>query len=694
MEARARGNARGASAALNRARKLAPENVGVLHLGAIVAHDEGRFAEALQLVDDAIARRPDDSSLLRSRGLICVAAGRIQDGISAFQAAILRNPNEVELRRHVARLLRKQGNLPEAIAVLNAVADVERDRDFQFELADFLREAGDLDGAIKAYERCCSSGPADVATLSNLATCLARSGRVEAAEKAFARALVIPTSIADGARLARAVAIFREEKGDKEGAIRYLETAVALEPENEDHRLALARGQSNLDIKRNSASWHRLRAISADPEAAIDFGHASADSLLFVYIDEDGPLSARAGREFGALKSREVESAYVLRSHANSPEGDRIIKIGYVSADFMRHAVSNFSLPIIQNHDRSRFRVHCFSLSGRHDDVTRRFVDSCDRWIDLSGLDDLGARDEITRAEIDVLVDLTGMTAFCRPELFVMRPAPVQVTYLGFPATTGLECFDARIVDPVSDPYGSTDSLFSEPLIRLAGPFLAYMPIDAVPPPVGSPPNISAGYFTFGCFCNYSKITETTLSLWRSVLDLVPGSRLSLKSIIGDDKIISSDIKRMISRAGLAGRVDLIEPKANSLEHMLAYGNIDIALDTFPYAGTTTTFESLWMGVPVVTLAGRPHASRVGASILTHAGLPELVAQDPKSFARICSELASDSDLLCRWRRHLRSVVLGSPACDTVALTRRLEQTYLDLWRRWCNKTLIDARRP
>lgn len=687
MAARARGDGREAAALLARARKIAPDHPDVLHVGAILAHDAGRGAEALRLVDRALSLRPGDARLLRSRGLVCAAMGRACDAIDAFRAALASGPADSALARQLAALLREAGDVPGAIAALRAVPTGAQDFELRFDLANLLREAGDVAAALPLYERLAYERPRDVASLSNLAACLARAGRDGEASQAFARALALPVAPADGARLARAAARFHEGRGDRAAAIRLAETAVSLEPDVAGHRLALADLLAMEFARVAAGTWHQTRALQilVDPSAET----LASNSIAPINLDECGEMAARAGREHGRDIAAGVASAIKPRAHAAPAVARSRLRVGYVSPDFRRHAVANFALPLVEAHDRDRVEVVGFSLSSRMDDVTSRFEAAFDRWTRLDGVNDDEAAATVRAAGIDVLVDLAGMTADSRPGIFLRRPAPVQVTYLGYAGTTGLDCFDARIVDAISDPPGMTDALFSEPLVRLQGPFLAYRPVDPAPEPDPEPPLARAGVVTFGCFGNFAKITQQMLAIWRRVLDAVPGSRLLLKNSLGADPVVVADLERMARSEGMSGRLAIASPEASTQDHLRAYGRVDIALDTFPYGGTTTTFEALWMGVPVVTLCGRPHASRVGASILHHAGLGAMVASDPSAYARICVDLASDPSRLAGWRAGLRSALAASSACDAPGLARRLESAYVDLWRGWCDRTLV-----
>lgn len=693
MAARGRGDPRSAATLLARARKAAPDHPDVLHVGAILAHEAGRHAEALRLVERALATRPGDARLERSRGLICAASGRKGDAIQAFRVVLESQPTDAGLARHLAALMREAGDGPGAIAALRAVPSSAQDFDLRFELANMLREEGDIASALPLYERASAERPGDVAALSNLAGCLAVSGRDAEAAACFARALAQPVAPADGARLARAAARFHEGRGDLAGAIRLLETAVSLQPDVAGHRLALADLLALDPVRVGVATWHQTRAIALDMDAAARDGLLAANSIAAINLDASGEVAARAGREHGRDIAAGLGLATGRPPHVAPRSPDGRLRVGYVSPDFRRHAVANFALPLVESHDRGVIEVLGFSLSSISDDVTARFAAAFDGWTLLDGVGDDEAARILADAGLDILVDLAGMTSSCRPGIFLRRPVPVQATYLGYAGTTGLDCFDARIVDAVSDPPGTTDALFTEPLLRLDGPFLAYRPVDPPAPPDPAPPVSREGHVTFGCFGNLAKITQPMLDLWRRVLDAVPGARLRLKNTLGSDRLVAADLLRMAREAGLGERLVLAPPEPGTGEHLRAYDRLDVALDTFPYGGTTTTFEALWMGVPVVTLAGRPHASRVGASILRHAGLDDWVAEDPEDYVRACVALASDPPGLARLRRELRGRLAASPVCDAAALARRMERAYVDLWRGWCDRSGEDPCR-
>ncbi len=295
----------------------------------------------------------------------------------------------------------------------------------------------------------------------------------------------------------------------------------------------------------------------------------------------------------------------------------------------------------------------------------------------------------IRSEQIDILVDLSGHSKLNRLSLFAHRPAPVQISYLGYPDTTGMAAMDYRLVDELTDPPGMTagtiDCLCTEKLLRLPAPFLAYRPPEMAPE-ITPPPAQSAGPITFGSFNTLSKINQDLLSLWSRVLQAVPDSRLMLKGWPLSDPAIArwypqEFLNRGISPARLILRPGLPEHR----DHLAAYGEIDIALDTFPYHGTTTTTcEALWMGVPVITLAGKTHAARVGVSLLNAASHPEWIANNPDDYVDLAKKMANDRPALAHTRSELRNKMQNSPLLDGSRLVRNLEAAYRDAWRAWC----------
>lgn len=372
-----------------------------------------------------------------------------------------------------------------------------------------------------------------------------------------------------------------------------------------------------------------------------------------------------------------------LRRHESDFTHTRRLRVGYVSPDFRQHSVAYFIEPVIAEHDRQRFEVYCYSDVARPDPVTERFKALADHWHDVSADSDETLARRIRGDGIDLLVDLDGHAAGNRLPVFAQKPAPVQMTYLGYPATTGLPEMDYRITDGVADPLESVDSASSEIRVRLPNGFLCYRPSDAAPPVAAA--NKDGGTITFGSFNELPKVSPEVVRSWSRILEQLPGSTLLLKAAALGDPATRTRVKRRFEAAGVSsGRIELLGRTATLEEHLALYARVDVALDTFPYNGTTTTCEALYMGVPVVTLEGAAHAGRVGASLLSVLQLTELVAASEDDYVDTAVALATDAERRVTFHATLRDRLRSSALCDSRSFVPSLEAIYLDCWSRWC----------
>jgi len=381
------------------------------------------------------------------------------------------------------------------------------------------------------------------------------------------------------------------------------------------------------------------------------------------------------------------------RVFPNAPDPTRRLRVGYVSADFRVHPVTSFLSPILASHNRDGFEVFCYSAVPSPDAGTVKLRALADQWREIAAMDDQAAAALVRKDEVDILVDLAGHTGGNRLGLFLEMPAPVQVTYLGYPDTTGLPGMDYRITDMVADPPGQ-EQFYTEQLLRLPGCFLCYTAPEFYPEP-GPLPASANGHITFGSLNNLAKINEKVVALWAELLLAVEGSCLLVKNPSLTDLPTRALVLAAFMRNGIAPeRLDLLGFVPEAAGHLAVYNRIDIALDTFPYNGTTTTFEALWMGVPVVSLSDVVHASRVGRSLLTALGFPEWVARTPVEYRDVVVQLCRDHERLAGWRATLRSRMLASTLMDTGSFVRGLEEAYREIWKRWCVETIGKGERP
>jgi len=391
----------------------------------------------------------------------------------------------------------------------------------------------------------------------------------------------------------------------------------------------------------------------------------------------------RESRHFEASQAGVLASA--RRPFANDRDPQRVLRVGYVSADFRRHSVAYFLRGLVASHDRERVRVYCYSNVERADAVTAEFQLLADEWRPVTGLPD-EAMAELVRADgIDILVDLGGHTGGNRLLVFARKPAPIQVSWLGYPNTTGLQAIDYRLTDEIADPPGEADALHTEALVRLPGGFLCFRPGIAVAGAAVTPRDAGADRMTFGSFNTLSKVTSDVIRAWAEVLNGIPGSRLLIKSETLDEAGARSRITGAFAAHGVEPeRIELLPWIEDYAQHMALYSRVDVALDTFPYNGTTTTCEALWMGVPVVTLRGNRHAARVGASVLYHAGLPQWIAESEPGYIALATGSAADLPALRLSRPAIAERVRTSVLTNQARFTDELEGVYRRIWATYC----------
>ncbi len=344
-----------------------------------------------------------------------------------------------------------------------------------------------------------------------------------------------------------------------------------------------------------------------------------------------------------------------------SPENRRL-KIAYLSKDFKTHSVAYFAEPLLRMHSREEFQIYALSDVMRPDHITKRLSNLDLIWKDTTQMTNQALLKYIRGEEIDILIDLGGHTNGVRLPVFMMRAAPVQITYLGYPNTTGIKNMDWRICDNLSDPKENS-SFYTEELYRLPDTFLSYLPPAKTPGTKESPVK-HKGYFTFGSFNNISKYSNKTIELWSSIIKEIPGSKLLLKAKQFRDEGIKKEFTRRFSEYGVDTPNILFRPHTSSVQdHLKTYNEIDIALDPYPYNGTTTTLEALWMGVPVITRYSSIHASRVGLSILSAAGLSSLASDSDRKYIKTAIYFAEHPERLNPLHKNLRNSLLNSPVC-------------------------------
>lgn len=539
--------------------------------------------------------------------------------------------------------------------------------------------AGRWEQAVFWFQRALAFRPGSAETCNNLGALSLELGRHEAAWRYFEAALSLRPRYA---RPLVGLGTLAQAAGAHEAAAAHFRAALDLAPDMHNVRFNLG-----LMLQFMGRVGEASDCLKTAAMALADQPQTLSQYLLCLNYrnDLDGEAILAEHRLFGARHPLPALPPATPR-HANLADPDRPLRIGWLAVDYRQHLGSYFLEPVLTRADRTRYPVYAYSALPPEagDAYTARFRSLVDGWTSVHGMSDAEIDARIRADGIDVLVDLAGHTGLNRLSALAEKPAPVQITWLGYANTTGLPAMDARLVDGVSDPEGVADAHASERLVRLPVPFLCFAP-PADAPPVGPPPMLAAGTVTFGSLNALPKHTPEVFALWARILAAVPGSRLLLKDRSFDHATARGRLEAAFARFGIAAdRLVLLGWTAGRNEHLARYGQIDVALDPFPYNGTITSCDALWMGVPLLTLAGRRHAARVGASLLTAVGLEELVATDPDDLVARAAALAGDPVRLGALRAGMRDRLLASPLCDAERFTRTLEGVYRDLWRAWC----------
>ncbi len=518
------------------------------------------------------------------------------------------------------------------------------------------------------------TGAASAAQWYEKGNACVRDRRIDEAIDCYRRAVALdPGSFRAHSNLG----VLLEQKGLFAESVESYRAAVLQSANAADAEVARANYAAGLAAYRNHLfQLHRMGTVAPAQQIA-------APAELFA-----------AHRRFAQHVESHAKPAW--RPHTNGAEPDRRLRVGYVSPDFRKHSVAHFIEPILAHHDRTQIEVFGYYSCPHSDEITRRFESTCDQWRDCDSLSDDVLADRIRADAIDILVDLAGHTFGNRLGAFALKPAPLQFTYLGYPGSTGFEAIDYLLTDPFADPGdpGTGAPLFSERLLHIAPSMLTYRPpfgsgglLGNDPIPVTPAPILKNGFTTFGSFNDSAKIADFVIATWARILAALPDAILVLKSrAFGDEEHRDAMRARFEKYGADFKRLRLLGRDENPAAHLARYADIDISLDTFPYNGVTTSLESLWMGVPFVTLSGTSLVSRMGVSIATNVGHPEWIGRTMDEYVATAVGLAANPQRLDTLRQGLRNRLEASPLMDARGFALKLEAAYRAVWRRWCEE--------
>jgi protein O-GlcNAc transferase len=651
--------------------QLAPDDVAALSLLARLDLKAGRLEQAAGWLERAVQLRPSSSVDLSNLGVVYFRQGALSVAAATLERALELDPNNLDATWNLGLLLLDGGAAERGLGLVTRAAELSpQSLAFQLTSGNVLLAAGRSEQAVQHFRRALALDPANIELSYRVLSTLVRSERLLEAEE-LARWLVNEQPERAERYVALGRVLSKQRKFSE--AVAQFRQALALAPQSTLVTTPLVEALATLG-RVDETLTELERAIAIDPKLTAVHSTLVFQTAFSSRHDARAQLAEAqrwSDRHAAPLLGR--RRAY---THERSPE--RRLRIGYVSPDFRRHVQRLYTIPVLAQHDHAAHEIVCYSSVKAPDQHTQRIKSLADEWHDVARLDDGELAQKIRDDRIDVLVDLTMHMAHNRLRVFAERPAPVQIAWLAYPGTTGVDGMDYRITDPFLDPQGAPLP-YSEQSLWLPHSFWCYGP-GSDEGTVGELPQLRAGHVTFGCLNNFMKVSRGTLELWARVLTANLGSKLLLLAPCD-----SRDFVRNILHENAVGpeRVEFVDYQSRD-SYLETYGRIDIALDTLPYSGHTTSLDAYWMGVPVVTLVGETIVGRAGLSLASNLELQDWVAHDPAEFVRIASHFARDPSQLSELRRGLRQRLLRSPLMDAAGFTRELEGAYRQAWRRFC----------
>ena len=656
-----------------------PSNPEALHFLGLALHQQGKSSDALPFLEKSIKVSPTNSIFQHNAALVLLTLHRYKDALERIQKALTLNPKfgtahftcgeiECELKNYESALQHFRRSF--ALGNENPEARIR--------VITLLLKAQRLEDALELARAAREMYPANESILYIFGVALAVTGEHLKAKEIFIDCLArSPANVELICKLAaEEVAL-----NNIEAAIACYLDALKLQPDNFSARSKLA----ELYGYQHRFEDARQEFVNAIQHSKESFDQVFPSYLLSLQYDPnvtDEFVSIEHRRYGGLIDERNAKHSGVS-SWTNSVCADRQLRVGYVSADFRDHPVSRFLMPILENHDRDSFKIFAYYVWPVDDEYTERIRSSVENFRQCShdGDDELARK--IVKDEIDILIDLSGHTGGNRLNVFSMRAAPIQATYIGYAGTTGLGNMDYRITDHYADPAGLTEWQHTEKLLRLETASCAFL-LDAAAPSVNELPALSVARFTYGCLNNPLKINEHVVKAWAQILATVPNSSILIGNM--DDPSIKTRIVELFDRFGIGKeRLDL-RSRVPTREFMALHHHIDLMLDPFPYNGGTSSWYSLCMGVPVLTLAGTRPAARSGAAILGASNLNEYVARNTVEYVSTAIKASANCEALNDLRLSMRRQLLANPQLAPINVTRSYETALRLIWKDWCLK--------
>lgn len=684
-----------------------PRQPDALHLLGLIEHQSGRSAEGVALIQRAMQANAAEPMYPFNLGNVLMDLGRFGEAVACYRQAVALQPDSLDALQGLAAALRANGQSSEAarseqkmIALRGQLASrllhqgnvffeqkqyeqaalcfrqmLHLRPDFaegHFNLATVLQVMGQLDEAVAAYRQAIALKPAYAAAHCNLGRALKRQGKLGDAADSFRRALALDGKLFE-AHNNLGNTLFLQGRLDE--SVRSYRKALALQPGAVDTVIDMATALTNLGQVDEAIALYR-RVLATDSPRCAEI-HSTLLFTLLLHLGSSAEAVFDEHLRFAQRFEAPLKANWM--PHANTREPQRRLKVGYLSGDLCGHAVWYFIAPVMAHHDHKAFEIYAYYNNTYRDGYTDQIAVNVDHWFTCAGLsdDELAAR---VRADgIDILVDLSGHTTHHRLLTMARKPAPVQATWIGYPGSTGLSAIDYRITDLWQDPPGQAERMHSEKLVWLPGG-MAFVS-EPLAPAVNDLPALKQGFLTLACLNNLTKVNDAVIALWSRILHALPSARLMLGNVV--EGPVKRRIFDVFTRHAVPVERLILQPRVSLLDYLGLHHQIDLALDPFPYNGGTTTMHSLWMGVPVVTLAGDHAVARLSAAHLSRVGLPQFIAHSEEDYIQCVLRAAQDLPALNDIRRDLRQR-MTTGACDPALITAQLERAYRSMWCDWC----------
>jgi predicted O-linked N-acetylglucosamine transferase (SPINDLY family) len=685
-----------------------PKHADTWHLLGVIAHQVGKHEVAVECIQHAIGLKGTDAGFHSNLGEAYRALRKAPEAIACYQRALELLPESAEIHYNLGNAYKDQKQPAEAIAcyrralqrkpehvqALNNLGNTLKDQDELAEAIlclrravqlrpDFaeaynnlglaLQEQGQLDEAIACFQQAIQRNPDSVEAYSNLGNALKEQGQVAEAMACFQQAIQRKPDFAqahfnlgyvlqDQGQLSEATACFRQ--------------ALKLKPD-----YAEAHNNLGVILKDQGQLADAIASFQQARQLKPEYAGAHSNLLFTMQYGSEITLQklAAAHQEFQQQHATPLRDTWPV--HENDRDPQRRLRLGFLSPDFRRHPVGYFLVRALENLDPQQCETVCYYDRKKHDELTARLQAAATTWVDVVGQSNERLAEKIRADRIDILFDLAGHTAHGRLLVFARKPAPIQIAWIGYEGTTGLEAMDYLLADRYIVPEGS-ERYYREQILRMPEGYLCYDP-PAAAPPVGPLPALARKAVTFGSFNNLAKITADVVAVWAKILRRLPQSRLMLKYRGLGDEVVRQRFRAMFADAGVPPQQLDLQPPTSYSEYLATYHQVDLALDPFPFSGGATTCEGLWMGVPVITCPGETFASRHALSYLSTIGITETIAHDLDEYVELAVTWAGDLPRLAALRAGLRERMATSPLCDGPRCAANLMAVLRDAWQRW-----------